>query len=424
MKIQRMVLGIDSGRFHHEFALTDHTGKVWWHKRVPNLMLSLRAAVRQVVAKMTEPTFTDCDLVFALEMDHGNSGALVRYLLAAGHDVRLCAPLRLKRYRESLGTGNKNDKKDARLVAQFCHDRFPELPRAHRPRPARQVLRALSRQLDRLGRDVTRQTHYLKGVLVEYYPDLVTAGLLGDLTSATARAFLKRYAVLSKAKRASVKTLAECLRKASRGQVGEDRAREIKEHLKDYDLPPLVEQGYAETVRSLLTTLETLLREESRLLHLADQIAQGDPGYEKLLAVPGFGVQLTIKLLGETGETDAYKNEEHWAAHAGFVPVERQSGEGTGIRFLPRSCNKRLRHSIYQSCVASLKASPACRAYYDRKVAEPPANYRSGKGTKYKPSVRAFIAMGRHRCRLLWKLLTTDQSYDERRLGQPTQAAV
>lgn len=419
MREPSWVVGIDVGRFSQEWAVLDGQGKVRWRKRVPNMMLWLRAAWKQAVAKTG-----DAPAVFALEMDYGNAGALVRLLVEGGQEVRLCAPLRLKRYRESLGLGSKNDAKDAALIARFCQERREELPRAHRGTPGRQALRVLSRQLDRLGREVTRQVNYLKGVLVEYYPDLLTGKLLGDLTSPTALAFLKRYGALSKAQRTSIARLTELLRRASRGKVSRERALQIKESLKDYDLPPEVEAAYAEVVRSVVTTLETLLAEEDRLLACAHVAAEEEDSYGKLLEVPGFGSRLAVKVLGETGDPQAYRDQDHWAAPAGFVPVERQSGEGRGLRFLPEACNKRLRHAIYQSCVASLKASPACRAYYDRKVSEPqPRGQAAGKGKKYKPAVRAFIAMGRHpsasliRCRLLWKLLTTEERYDESRLG-------
>jgi transposase len=409
-----LVVGIDAGRFTHEWALVEEGGKVVWRKGVANVMVFLRSALKQVETRALGTV-----LVFAMEMDYGNSGALVRLLLEAGHEVRLCAPLRVKRYRESLGLGNKNDKKDAGVIARFCLERRERLPKAHRPRSGRQALRILSRQLDRVSRQRTRQGNYLRGLLVEYYPDLVSARLLGVLPSPTALAFLRRYSALSRAKGASVTQLTEVLRQASRGKIGKERAQQIKEHLKDYDLPAVVEQAYAEVVRSLVKTLELLLAEEERLLTLAERVAVGDHHYQKLLEVPGIASRLGVKILGEMGDPQAYGKEEKWAAHAGYVPVERQSGEGRGLRFLPQACNKRLREAIFQSCVASLKSSPASRAYYDRKVQEaPPKSQPSGKGRKYKPAVRALLALGRHRCRLIWKLLTTEERYDESKLGQ------
>jgi transposase len=74
--------------------------------------------------------------------------ALAEYLYDLGHLVSVTNPARIKRYGQSKLHRNKNDKADAKLIAEFC---LKEKPGAWEPlRPENKHLRALVRRLEAL----------------------------------------------------------------------------------------------------------------------------------------------------------------------------------------------------------------------------------------------------------------------------------
>ncbi len=80
---------------------------------------------------------------------------------------------------------------------------------------------------------------------------------------------------------------------------------------------------------------------------------------------------LAAELLVAVGEPrDAFAGAGHLAAYAGLVPAARDSGKRTGNNRRMRGGNKMLKRVFYQSAFASLRTTPASRAFYDRKRKE------------------------------------------------------
>lgn len=89
------------------------------------------------------------------------------------------------------------------------------------------------------------------------------------------------------------------------------------------------------------------------------------------------------------------------ASYAGIAPVTRRSG--TSIRGEAPSPpgNKTLKRALFLSAFASLKGSPASRAYYDRKRAE---------GKQHN---QAIIALARRRVDVLYAMIRDGSFYQE-----------
>jgi len=85
---------------------------------------------------------------------------LAEYFFEVGHQVSMVNPARIKKYAESQLRRNKNDQIDAVVIADFCRTQEPVLWRPATPQ--KRELQEMSRRLDALIEQRTRETNRLK----------------------------------------------------------------------------------------------------------------------------------------------------------------------------------------------------------------------------------------------------------------------
>lgn len=95
-----------------------------------------------------------------LEATGSYGDALAEHFYGAGHRVSVVNPARIKRYAQSQLRRNKNDTLDAVIIADFCRTQDPPLWMP--PTPQKRALQAMSRRLDVLIEQRTRETNRLK----------------------------------------------------------------------------------------------------------------------------------------------------------------------------------------------------------------------------------------------------------------------
>ena len=121
-----------------------------------------------------------------------------------------------------------------------------------------------------------------------------------------------------------------------------------------------------------------------------------------LLSMPGSGVVLGATFVANTaGNVTTFDTVERLASVAGLAPSPRDSGRISGNHHRPHRFNRRLLRTCYLAALSSLKASPASKAFYDRKRAE-------GKSHK-----QAIIALARRRLNTIWAMIRDRTTYQE-----------
>lgn len=118
-------------------------------------------------------------------------------------------------------------------------------------------------------------------------------------------------------------------------------------------------------VTSLVGLIAGLNTQIARLQAQLEEAFEQHPDAEVLRSLPGLGIVLGARVLGEFGDDpNRYADARCRRNYAGTSPITRSSGKGKVVlaRF---ARNHRLADACYLWAFASLTASPGARAYYD-----------------------------------------------------------
>lgn len=243
---------------------------------------------------------------------------IARLLATAGWIVREVPPQLSRRERIRTRRAGKSDPGDALAIARVTL-RETDLP------PVRLVDRTLELQL-----------------LVEAREDLVTEQTrVRNRLHADLRTLLPGYGV-------AAANLTAVRHQRTVGRL----------------LRPLV-GVQADLARARLARLRRLASEVNELTARIGERVAGHP----LLTLPGAGVLVTAKLIGETGDVARFRSADAFAALAGVAPIPASSGQTQHLR-LNRGGNRQLNRTLYLIALnQSLHHEPA-RQYIARKRAE------------------------------------------------------
>jgi transposase len=355
--------GIDWAERHHDVALVDDTGRVLVATRISDDLAGF-TRLCGLLAEHTGEEFTPVDV--ALETDRG---LLVAALRAAGHRVFAINPKAVDRYRDRYAvSGAKSDPRDALVLAHLLRtdaDRHRSLPADSQQAEAIGVLaRAHQDAVWTRVRDVNR----LRSLLREFFPAALTA--FPDLSTRTALTVLAIAPTPTAAARLSEQDLRRLLAGVRRG-LPVARVRQLVAVFAAAQLhqPPQVEQAMGIAVQALVRTVTA---DCDALAQLQDALAasfEHHPDAEILRSLPGLGVILGARVLGEFGDDRTrFPDAASRRRYAGTAPVTRASGKSRVV-IRRRACNTRLIDACRCWAFAALSYSPGVRAAYDARRA-------------------------------------------------------
>ncbi|MGK2884575.1 MAG: transposase, partial [Rhodococcus sp. (in: high G+C Gram-positive bacteria)] len=157
------------------------------------------------------------------------------------------------------------------------------------------------------------------------------------------------------------------LKKSGRQRNIESRAEEIRVALRSDHLtaPPPVAAAFAATTRSAVALIAELNRQIVDLEAELTRHFETHPDAAIYLSLPGIGVILGARVLGEFGDdVDRYTTAKSRKNYAGTSPLTVASGKKRAV--LARHIrNRRLYDAIDQWAFCALNQSPGARAFYD-----------------------------------------------------------
>ena len=354
-------VGIDWAEAHHDVCLMEGSGTALGRARVPEGVEGLRR-IHELVAGHSDDPET---VLVGIETDRG---LLVQGLVAAGYRVYAINPLAVSRYRDRHATsGAKSDPGDAKVLADLVRTD------AHNHRPVAgdselaEAIKILARAHQTLIWSRQRSVNQLRSTLREFYPASLEA-FGTDLAGRDAVALLERAPTPSEGRTLSLSRIRAALERAGRQRNLDTRAAEIQTALRSPQLQPSPElaRAYGNAVRATVHIVAQLNAEIATLETEMAEAFDGHPDAEILRSLPGLGVVLGARVLGEFGDDRTrYQNARARRCYAGMAPITKASG--TRLVVLARVArNRRLADPLYLWAFSSLTRSPGARRLYDR----------------------------------------------------------
>lgn len=380
---------------HHDVVIVDHSGALAAEFRFAHTA----AGWAEFTEKMKP--FDGCPI--ALET---SSGPAVDQLLQRGWTLYPVNPKAAQRYRERKApSGTKTDRHDAWSLADALRTDGQGWRRLLAQDEATATLRALCRDESGLIEQRTALVNQLIAALREYYPAALEA--FDDWTQPFAWALIQQFPTALALEQAGKRKWEKFLhtQRLWRPDTAPHRL-EVFAHANALRASPAVVAAKSLLATSLVKVLQVLQAQleeyRRRITHAFTQ----HPDHEIFGSLPGAGEKLAPRLLGEVGAArEVYPDADALCCQAGVSPVSYQSGKVDRAR-IRWACDVMLRHTVHLWADCSRKKSPWAQAYYDRK---------REKGHDHASALRC---LGKRWLKILWRLWTDRQSYDEARHQQ------
>lgn len=355
-----LFVGDDWAEDLHDIHLMDADGAKLASRRLPEGLAGICGFHELVAAHAEDPA----QVVIGIETDRG---LWVEALAAAGYQVFAVNPLAVARYRDRHHvSGAKSDAGDAKLLADLVRtDRHNHRPIAG-DTPDAEAIKVLARAHQNLIWARTRHTNGLRSALREYYPAALEA--FADLADRDALAVLGRAPTPADAGRLSLAKIRSALKAAGRKRNIDARALEIQSALRAEHLaaPAAVTAAFGASTRAAVGIIAELNHQIAALEAELSTHFETHPDADIYLSLPGLGVILGARVLGEFGDDpNRYTNAKSRKNYAGTSPLTVASGKKRAV--LARHVrNRRLYDAIDQWAFCALTNSPGARAFYDQ----------------------------------------------------------
>ena len=357
-------LGDDRAEAHHDVHLMDEEGNRLASRRLAEGLAGIRGFHDLVAAHVDAPA----EVVVGIETDRG---LWVHALVAAGYQVYAINPLAVSRYRDRHHvSGAKSDVGDAKVLADLVRTDRHNHRQVAGDSDLAEAIKVLARGHQNLIWVRNRHTNMLRSALREYYPAALNA--FEDLDHPDALAVLERAPTPIAGRRLGRSQITAALKRGGRQRNLDTRAETIQTALRTGQLeaPDPVAEAFAATTGATVKIIGELNRQIAALeTELAASFEQ-HPDTDILRSLPGLGVILGARVLGEFGDDpNRYATAKSRRNYAGTSPLTRASGTKRAVfaRFIR---NRRLADAIDQWAFCSLTQSLGCRAFYDHRRAK------------------------------------------------------
>ena len=197
--------------------------------------------------------------------------------------------------------------------------------------------------------------------------------------------------------------IASALRRAGRQRRIDERAVEIQTALRSEQLeaPTLIADAMGATVSALVAVLVELNVQIANLETTLAEHFQQHPDAKIILSLPGLGMTLGARVLGEFGDDpNRYADTKSRKNYSGMSPITRASGK-KHVVLARYARNNRLADACHLWAFSALTKSPGARHFYDQHRA---------KGDTHHQALRA---LANRLVGILHGCLKHDTLYDE-----------
>ena len=396
-----LIVGIDVAKNKHNAFFGTATGKTVLRRLVfENNLEGFKRLLRQADALIVQYALKQ--VVFGLEPTANYHKPLGEYLIKCGHNVVLVSGVAVNKNRELLdGRWDKHDTKDSANVADLISQGkclyydYPPIAL----RDLRNLL-SLKRRLKKLehGAKVRVRNH----LLAQYYPEFDTYyGVGGSEALAIVRWCLAPSVIAGLEYDEFVALVAPRIR--SMGQ--HKRLKAIWEMAVD-SIGCKVGEALDFEARLMVEDLQQIRESVRGIDDKIEDICLGFSEYSYLLTIPGFGPDVSSKVLGAVGEPFRFNAGKQVLKLAGYDLSAKRSGNNSevAIPVISKKGKADLRYALYQAAFIASIRNRYFMIYYTNKL----RGREREKGIKTKMRVKLAAKM----LIIAWTLMKKKEAFD------------
>ena len=393
-------VGIDVSKYKHDVAIINQDGVVISCFKITNSKEGFESLSNELgLLGLKE------QIKIGMEATGHYMTCLVRYLISNGYQVQVYNPLLISNFRQCESVNSaKNDKIDSLLIAKYVSTH----PFTSSPQLSYLIdeIRKISRAKYFLIGDKTACYNHLLRYLDEMFPEFVpflkknedgSKKIAGRniFDSISIRWLLTNYPSAIKMARMRIET-GDTLRRMSRGRFSLSKFIRLKELAKNTigsstEIDELI-------IKNLISQVEVIDNEIERLNSMLYPLL--DKLNSPIISIPGIGPNLAAMIIGEIGDINRFENPEKLIKYAGLDVKVYQSGTINRKGKIRKRGSPILRYALTLSVQKLRIHSPVFSEYYYSKIAQG------------KPTNVALIATTRKLIRVIWKMMTTNQVFD------------
>lgn len=290
-------VGVDWCEAHHDVCVLDEDGEQIAGMRIAEGVDGVAMLHETLADHADEPE----GVIVGIETDRG---LLVGALVAAGYRVYAINPMSVDRYRDRHATsGAKSDPGDAKVLADLVRTDRHNHREVAGDSDLAEAIKLLARTHQSFVRERQRHVNRLRSVLREYYPQVLQAFGTG-LASPDATSVLKIAPTPELGRRLSRSKIASALRRGGRVRNVETRAAQIQQALRSKQLEASggMAAAYGTVVSTYVRLIEGLNGQIAGLERELERSSEQHPSAEILRSLPGLGIVLGARVLGEFGD--------------------------------------------------------------------------------------------------------------------------
>jgi transposase len=388
-------VGVDVGCYHHNVAIGLPNGDFLEEFEITHTPDGFREFFSRIGEHEKK---YNCNVAVAMEGFNGHARPLDTMVRARSYRLYNVNNLKLARFKEIFPAAAKTDVIDARKALELFQLR-DYLPSA---RDVLQEVKAVPQENAILKR-LTRRRRSLVNERVRIINSLQTdlravcPGLL-DITNDAANLWFLRFLTstssLKKLSRLRFSTLLKI------PGVGRKYANIIRCWQKKAHYSPEVDWVGDMIQEDALRVLE--LHDKIKTLEQrCEDIGRHSKIATLISSIPGYGPICSATLAGEIGTKDRFRSEASLALYLGMATLDNSSGKHKSSKN-PRHVNARAKAAMMIAIDRHRKGVPESQKYYLKKRLE---------GKAHNQGIRA---LGRHLCRVIYKMLKEDRLYQLR----------
>jgi transposase len=396
-----LIVGIDIAKDRHHAFFGTAMGKTLLRRLVfSNDYEGFRKLLDQAEALRVRHGLKK--VVYGMEPTANYHKPLGEYLITLGRTVVLVSGVTVKKNRESLdGRWDKHDTKDAANVADLISQGkclYYEYPSAE--------LRGL-RGLLSLKRRLKKQEHGYRvrirnHLIAQYFPEmdrdydrLGAAGLsvvrwcfpASQITELDVDPFIER--VTSRRIRMETRRRLEGVWEKAGESIGCEGV-------------PGVEHEAKVMVEGLRQIREMIKETEDKIQELCQEF----PEYSYVLTIPGFGPDVSAKVLGAIGDPDRFQNGKQVLKLAGLDLSADRSGKDSAkaIPEISKRGKADLRYALYQAALIASTKNQDFMCYYTRKL--------EGRQKEKGIHTKMWVKLSAKMLLIAWTLMKKKEAFD------------